>query len=109
MAGDAFVVAKVAEDAEGESEAAFEIDAFGLFVGEGWRGGEFEHLCIGGLGVDFGFVSGGEGGLSCWAVKTSRRSGMGRRGDGFRHGGGGWRHVRTEINSRERYDRSKVE
>lgn len=94
MAGHAFVVAEFAEDAEGEGEAAFEVGAFGVFVGEGWRRGELEHLCSGGLAVDFGFVGGGGGRLSRWAVETFWRSGLGRSSACFRHGGAGagWCH-----------------
>lgn len=35
-----FVEAVFAEDAEGGGEAAFEVVAFGVFVGEGWGAGE---------------------------------------------------------------------
>jgi hypothetical protein len=37
--GDALVEAVFAEDAEGGGEAAFEVVAFGVFVGEGWGAG----------------------------------------------------------------------
>lgn len=40
VAGYAFVEAVFAEDAEGGGEAAFEVVAFGVFVGEGWGAGE---------------------------------------------------------------------
>ena len=39
MPGYAFVEAVFAEDAEGGGEAAFEVVAFGVFVGEGWGAG----------------------------------------------------------------------
>ena len=50
MAGYAFVEAVFAEDAEGGGEAAFEVVAFGVFVGEGWgagRGVLVLVLCVG--------------------------------------------------------------
>lgn len=46
MAGDALVEAVFAEDAEGGGEAAFEVVAFGVFVGEGWRAGEVLACCF---------------------------------------------------------------
>ena len=39
VAGDALVEAVFAEDAEGGSEAAFEVVSFGMFVVEGWGAG----------------------------------------------------------------------
>ena len=39
VAGDAFVEAVFAENAEGGGEAAFEVVAFGVFVCEGWWAG----------------------------------------------------------------------
>ncbi len=74
--GDAFVVAKFAEDAEGEGEAAFQIGALGVFVREGGWGGEFYHLRRSGLGVDFWFVRGGGGGLAGGTVEAFWGSGL---------------------------------
>jgi len=46
VAGDALVEAVLAEDAEGGGEAAFEVVAFGVFVGEGWGAGEVLVCCF---------------------------------------------------------------
>jgi len=46
VAGDALVEAVFAEDAEGGGEAAFEVVAFGVFVGEGWGAGEVLACCF---------------------------------------------------------------
>ena len=83
MAGDAFVVAEFAEDAEGEGEAAFEVGAFGVFVGEGGGGGEFQHLGGGGLGVYFRFVGCCAGWLSGGGVEAFWWSGLWRSGAGL--------------------------
>jgi len=58
--GDALVEAVFAEDAEGGGEAAFEVVAFGMFVGEGWRAGRKRVLagCFALGGADWEGVSG---------------------------------------------------
>lgn len=61
VAGDALVEAVLAEDAEGEGEAALEVVALGVLVGEGGGFGEGHE---GGLGFGFG-ESGLEGGVGC--------------------------------------------
>lgn len=44
VARDALVVAQFAEDAEGEREAAFQVCALFVLVGEAWGGGKFLQL-----------------------------------------------------------------
>jgi hypothetical protein len=47
VAGDAFVEAVFAEDAEGGGQAAFEVFALFVFVGEGWGAGWRERVSWG--------------------------------------------------------------
>ena len=47
VARDTFVVAQLAEDAEGERQPAFQVGSFLVFVGEAWWGGEFLKLDLG--------------------------------------------------------------
>jgi hypothetical protein len=59
VAGDAFVVAELAEDTEGEGQAAFEVGTFFVLVREGGWGRKLHHLRHGRLGVDLWFVRSG--------------------------------------------------
>ena len=51
VARDTFVVAQLAEDAEGERQPAFQVGSFLVFVGEAWWGGEFLKLDLGAYSI----------------------------------------------------------
>lgn len=86
VAGDAFVEAVFAEDAQGGGEAALEVFALFVFVGEFGGAGEFGHLHFG-LGFGEAGVEGEFGGGEFLV-----RVGGGWRGHGCCVGGvDGWR------------------